>query len=52
MEPDYRVKVYWTTPNDPNYSMQWHHPKIQSSAAWDYNTGGATVKVWAWGCWC
>lgn len=31
------------TPNDPRYSSQWHHTKIQSPAAWDINTGSTVI---------
>ena len=34
------------TPNDPNYSKQWHLAKIQAPGAWDYATGeGITVAI-------
>ena len=29
------------TPNDQNYSLQWHWPKIQAPAAWDLTTGNS-----------
>ncbi len=31
------------TPNDPNFSSQWHHVNIQSEDAWDITTGGTTA---------
>lgn len=31
-------------PNDPLFSNQWHHPKIQSPEAWDITTGGTTAS--------
>lgn len=38
-----------TTPNDPNFSSQWHHidgsdNDIDSDLAWDVTTGGTTVN--------
>ena len=33
------------TPNDPQYGAQWHHPQINSSAAWDITHGDAGVVV-------
>ena len=34
------------TPNDPNYSSQWHLPKIQAPDIWDLSTGnGITVAI-------
>lgn len=30
-------------PNDPLYSNQWQHPKIQLPEAWDITTGGTTA---------
>lgn len=31
-------------PNDPQYSSQWQHLKINSEAAWDITTGGQTAQ--------
>eukprot|EP00887_Chlorella_sp_A99_P001806 scaffold19.g1806.t1 len=45
VEPDYKVHVFDTVPNDPNLSKQWHVPKVQATQAWDYTTGSTTVKV-------
>lgn len=33
------------TPNDPQYSQQWSHPKTQAPQAWDLSTGGTNVIV-------
>lgn len=30
-------------PNDPLFSQQWHHPKIQAPQAWDLITGDSTI---------
>ncbi|MBC7773455.1 MAG: S8 family serine peptidase [Pyrinomonadaceae bacterium] len=32
-----------STPNDPQFSGQWHHPRIQSPQAWDIGTGNAAI---------
>lgn len=32
-------------PNDPSYVSQWHHPVIQSPAAWGLSTGAASVTI-------
>jgi hypothetical protein len=45
VEPDYKVHVQWTQPDDTNIGLQWHHPKVGSEAAWDTSTGSAVVKV-------
>ena len=45
-EPDYKVTLYQSTePSDPAFRYQWHHEKIESSAAWNYITGIQLVKV-------
>lgn len=33
------------TPNDTQYSQQWHPPRIAAPTAWDYTTGSASVIV-------
>jgi hypothetical protein len=43
-EPDY-VSTGGARPSDPNYSLQWHHQKIQSEAAWNISTGSSDVLV-------
>lgn len=43
-EPDY-VGSGGAAPNDPNYSLQWHHQKIQSEGAWAVSTGSSGVIV-------
>ena len=46
VEPDYKVKVYWRPPNDPNLPLQWHIPKISLERAWEEaGTGSPEVKV-------
>jgi len=39
VEPDWICYPIDTTPNDPSYNQQWHHPKIESPKAWDISTG-------------
>jgi len=34
-----------TTPSDPDYGYQWHHPKIESPDAWDMTQGTSSVTV-------
>lgn len=35
-----------TSPNDPLYSQQWHHDRVDSPRAWDYARGeGITVAI-------
>lgn len=43
-EPDYLVHPH-LLPNDPNYASQWHHPLMNSAAAWDITTGSSTIIV-------
>lgn len=45
VEPDYKVHVFTTTPNDPDFSQQWHLPKVSGPQAWDYTSGSTAVKV-------
>lgn len=37
------IKPRETTPDDPLFSQQWWHDKIQSELAWDITTGGVTA---------
>jgi hypothetical protein len=32
-------------PNDPNYNLQWHLPKISAPAAWDKTTGITNIII-------
>ena len=34
----------FSTPTDPLYSSQWHHPRISSPVAWDTTTGTSQVR--------
>ncbi len=43
-EPDF-IGSGGGAPNDPYYSLQWHHPKIQSEGAWAISTGSSGVIV-------
>ncbi len=38
-EPDYKVYVNSTIPNDPKFQDQWHLAKVSAPAAWDISTG-------------
>ncbi|HXI42732.1 MAG TPA: Ig-like domain-containing protein [Bryobacteraceae bacterium] len=33
------------TPNDPDFSQQWHLGKIQAASAWGLTTGSATIPI-------
>lgn len=33
------------TPNDTNYTSQWHLPKISAPSAWDYQQGVASTTI-------
>ena len=51
VEPDWRVFMVETTPNDPAFGNQWHLDKIGAPAAWDSLTGTAlTVAIVDTGC--
>jgi|SRR5579871_233169 len=41
VEYDHFARV-GASPNDPNYSSQWHLAKIQASTAWNVSTGSGT----------
>lgn len=43
-EPNY-LRQPFAVPNDPFYSFQWHYPAINLPAAWDLETGSASVTV-------
>jgi subtilisin family serine protease len=36
-ELDMAVELSATTPNDPSFGNEWHLPKIQAPASWDYS---------------
>ena len=44
VEPDARCRPT-ATPNDPSFGAQWHHQKIRTPAAWDLETGDASIVV-------
>ncbi len=44
-EPDYKVKILDTTPNDPRWMEQWDMQKIQAPKAWDTQTDASDVVV-------
>jgi len=43
-EPDYLLPLI-AIPNDPGYSSQWFHPKINTPGAWDVTQGSSAVIV-------
>ncbi|MBN1922245.1 MAG: S8 family serine peptidase [Anaerolineae bacterium] len=43
-EPDYIYRALGA-PNDPYYSNQWAHTRMNSAAAWDISTGSNTVTI-------
>ncbi|OGR91571.1 MAG: hypothetical protein A2V88_12450 [Elusimicrobia bacterium RBG_16_66_12] len=54
--PDYLSTLFETTPNDPDFTQQWHHKNtgqtggasgadIKATFAWDRTTGSAPVKI-------
>lgn len=43
-EPDY-LEAPSYVPNDPDYSLQYHHPLMNSPAAWDITTGSSNIIV-------
>ncbi|MFO7946967.1 MAG: S8 family serine peptidase [Armatimonadota bacterium] len=42
--PD-RVKHLFRTPNDTDYTQQWHYPVIAAPDAWDIQTGSSSTVV-------
>jgi len=32
-------------PNDPQYNLQWHHPKIQAPETWDWTFGDEEIVI-------
>lgn len=40
-----RLCHFTVTPNDPQYSQQWHWPLIAAPQAWDTQTGSASVII-------
>lgn len=46
-EPNNTVKVdaVKEIPNDDSLNVQWHHPLINTFAAWDITKGSASVKI-------
>jgi serine protease len=40
------LRMYpFLTPNDKNYSVQWHYPALNLPSAWDVTTGTGSVTV-------
>ncbi len=44
-EPDWLCHPTETIPDDPSYSMQWHHPHVRSPLAWDTTTGDPSLVI-------
>lgn len=44
-EQDYLIAPEQITPNDPQYSSQWHLPKIQAPTAWLTTKGSTSVTI-------
>ena len=45
VEYDFVMTANSTIPNDPQYSNQWHLPKIQAPEAWDITKGSALRTI-------
>jgi subtilisin family serine protease len=45
IEPDYLIYSNSAVPNDPGYSRQWAHGKVDSLKAWDLSRGSSSVVV-------
>ncbi|MBE9562549.1 MAG: S8 family peptidase [Proteobacteria bacterium] len=43
--PNYKWKLFRTTPNDTLYKYQWNHSIIELPQAWDFTTGSSAVTV-------
>src|SRR5262245_41689848 len=43
-EPDYLFEPSMV-PNDTYYSLAWHLPKVNATAAWDTTTGSDTITI-------
>jgi thermitase len=44
-EPNHIYYAFDTTPNDPGFTNQWAHNRIESKAAWDISTGSISVTI-------
>ena len=44
-EPNYIFRAAETTPNDPNYTMQWDLRKVGASQAWDVERGSDAFTI-------
>jgi len=45
VEPDMYLPPVQVTPNDPQYSNQWHLPRISAPNAWTINKGSAAIRI-------
>ena len=44
-EPNYRIRLLSTFPNDPKFEQQWGMYKIDAPEAWDIHTGSSSIIV-------
>lgn len=42
-EPDYRMELAYTVPNDPQYGDAWHLPKIDAPPAWTLSRADGVI---------
>ncbi|MFN4227676.1 MAG: S8 family serine peptidase [Candidatus Ratteibacteria bacterium] len=45
IEPNYIFKLFSTTPNDPDFTLQWGLTKIKAEQAWDITQGDTSIVV-------
>jgi len=45
IQPDWLVFPVAVQPDDPNFSQQWHLPRIQAPLAWELTTGSSSVTI-------
>ncbi len=45
VEPNRRVFVDATVPNDPSFNSAWQHTRLQSTLAWDITVGSPDIVV-------
>jgi subtilisin family serine protease len=45
IEPNYKIKMATTIPNDTYFSSQWNLTKIKASQGWDYEQGDSSVAI-------
>ena len=45
VEPNFICRALTTTPNDPDYGLQWGLPQIKADQGWDIDRGSASVII-------